>query len=219
MKAIVLLSGGVDSATCLAIARSRGRDVYALSFDYGQRHRRELAFARRLARQFGCRAHRVVRVDLPEPGTSALTSARIAVPKGGVRRGRIPRTYVPARNLLFLAYALAWAEPVGAREIWIGANVLDYSGYPDCRPAFLRAFERAANLGTRSAGGSRRFRVVAPLLKMSKAQIIRKALRLGVNLAETLSCYDPGRGGRPCGRCDSCRIRRAAFQEVLATKP
>jgi 7-cyano-7-deazaguanine synthase len=150
IRAVVLLSGGADSATCLALARAKGREVFALSFDYGQRHKVELRYARALARRLGCREHRVVRVDLPGRSMSALTAKEIDVPKGGVRKGRIPVTYVPARNTLFLAHALSWAEAVGAREIWIGANVVDYSGYPDCRPAFLRAFERMANLGTRA---------------------------------------------------------------------
>ena len=214
MKAVVLLSGGADSATCLALARAKGREVYALSFDYGQRHRVELAFARRLARRFGCAAHRVVRVDLPGKALSALTSRKIAVPKSGVRRGRIPPTYVPARNALFLAHALSWAEAVGAREIWIGANVVDYSGYPDCRPAFLRAFERMANLGTAAGLRGKHFSIVAPLLKLSKAEILRLGASLGLDFRWTLSCYDPGRRGEPCGKCDSCRIRSRAEKAV-----
>lgn len=217
-RAIVLLSGGADSATCLAIARSLGRKIYALTFDYGQRHRAEIIRARALAGQFGCAVHRVVRINLPGREGSALTSKMIAVPKRGVRKGAIPVTYVPARNTLFLAHALSWAETVGASEIWIGANVIDYSGYPDCRPEFLRAFEKMANLGTR-AGVMResRFQIIAPLLKMTKAEILRKGLSLGVDFASTLSCYDP-RNGRPCGRCDACRIRAKGFQEVMRSK-
>ena len=210
MKAVVLLSGGADSATCLALARAKGRAVYALSFDYGQRHRVELAFARKLARRLGCVEHRIAKVDLPGKARSALTSRKIVVPKGGVRRGRIPSTYVPARNALFLAHALSWAEAVGAREIWIGANVVDYSGYPDCRPPFLRAFERMANLGTAAGVRGRKFTIVAPLLKLSKAGIFRLGRSLGLDFRWTLSCYDPGRRGEPCGRCDSCRIRQRA---------
>jgi 7-cyano-7-deazaguanine synthase len=214
MKAVVLVSGGADSATCLALARARKREVYALSFDYGQRHRIELAFARRLARRFGCTAHRVVRVDLPGKDRSALTSRAVAVPKRGLRPRRIPVTYVPARNALFLAHALSWAEAVGAREIWIGANVVDYSGYPDCRPAFLRAFERMANLGTAAGVRGRRFRIVAPLLSLSKVEILRLGRSLGLDYAWTLSCYDPGKRGEPCGACDSCRIRNRAEQRL-----
>jgi len=211
MKAVVLLSGGADSATCLALARSKGREVYALSFDYGQRHRIELRYARALTKRFGCAAHRVVAIDLPGSAISALTSTEIAVPKRGVRPGKIPVTYVPARNTLFLAHALSWAEGVGAREIWIGANVIDYSGYPDCRPAYLRAFERMANLGTRAGIQGRKFRIVAPLLKLSKEEIFRLGEKLGIDFNWTFSCYDPDVGGEPCGRCDACRIRvRAA---------
>ncbi|HET7453652.1 MAG TPA: 7-cyano-7-deazaguanine synthase QueC [Thermoanaerobaculia bacterium] len=214
MKAVVLVSGGADSATCLALARARKREVYALSFDYGQRHRIELAFARRLARRLGCAAHRVVRVDLPARDRSALTSRALDVPKRGLRRRRIPVTYVPARNTLFLAHALSWAESVGAREIWIGANVVDYSGYPDCRPAFLRAFERTANLGTAAGVRGRKFRIVAPLLRLSKVEILRLGQSLGLDYRWTLSCYDPGKRGEPCGSCDSCRIRDKAESQV-----
>jgi 7-cyano-7-deazaguanine synthase len=215
MKAVVLLSGGADSATCLAIARARRREIFALSFDYGQRHRRELACARALARRFDCREHRVVRIELPGAGASALTSRKIAVPRGRARRGTIPVTYVPARNAVFLALSLSWAEALGAGEIWIGANVLDYSGYPDCRPEFLRAFERMANLGTKAAAtGRRRFRIVAPLLRMTKEEIFRTGMRLGVDYASTISCYDPRPRGAPCGRCDSCRIRRRALRNI-----
>ena len=213
MKAVVLLSGGADSATCLALARAKGREVFALSFDYGQRHRVELRYARVLARRFGCAAHRIARVDLPGRDLSALTSKAIAVPKRGVRAGKIPVTYVPARNALFLAHALSWAEAVGAREIWIGANVVDYSGYPDCRPAFLQAFQRMANLGTRAGVEGRRFRIVAPLLKLSKEKIFRLGERHGVDFRWTFSCYDPQAGGKPCHRCDACRIRSRAFKK------
>ena len=214
MKAVVLVSGGADSATCLALARARKREVYALSFDYGQRHRIELAFARRLARRFGCAEHRVVRVELPARGGSALTSRALAIPKRGLRPRRIPVTYVPARNALFLAHALSWAETVGAREVWIGANIDDYSGYPDCRPAFLRAFERMANLGTAAGVRGRKFRIVAPLLERSKVEILRLGHSLGLDYRWTLSCYDPGKRGKPCGSCDSCRIRDKAESQV-----
>jgi 7-cyano-7-deazaguanine synthase len=213
IRAVVLLSGGVDSTTCLALAASKGREVYAISFDYGQRHRAELAAARRVARQIGCRQHRVVRVEVPGAGASALTNRAIGVPKRK-SRAAIPVTYVPARNALFLAHALSWAESIGAFEIWIGANVVDYSGYPDCRPAFLRTFERMANLGTKAGTEGSRFRIVAPLLRMRKIEIIRLGLRLGVDYASTLSCYDPSPRGRPCLRCDSCRIREKAFKNI-----
>ena len=215
MKAVVLLSGGADSATCLALARARGRDVYALSFRYGQRHAVELRFARRLARRFHCAAHRVVRVDVAGSEISALTSRKIAVPKRAGARGTIPVTYVPGRNTIFLAHALSWAEAVGAFEIWIGANVVDYSGYPDCRPAFLRAFERMANLATKAGVEKRvRFRIVAPLLKKTKLQIFRLGGSLGLDYSWTFSCYDPSSGGLPCNRCASCRIRNRALRSL-----
>lgn len=213
IRAVVLLSGGIDSTTCLALAASKGREVYAISFDYGQRHRAELAAARRVARQIGCRQHRIVRVEVPGAAVSALTNRVIGVPKRK-SRAAIPVTYVPARNALFLAHALSWAESIGAFEIWIGANVIDYSGYPDCRPAFLRAFERMAKLGTKAGTEGSRFRIVAPLLRMRKTEIIRLGLRLGVDYASTLSCYDPSPRGRPCLRCDSCRIREKAFRNI-----
>lgn len=212
-KAVVLLSGGADSATCLALARSKGRAVYAISFQYGQRHAIELRFARRLARIYGCAAHRVVRVDLAGKEVSALTSRRIAVPRRPRPRGKIPVTYVPARNTIFLAHALSWAEAVGAFEIWIGANVVDYSGYPDCRPDYLRAFEKTAGLGTKAGAERRgRFRIVAPLLKKTKLEILRLGTSLGLDYRWTFSCYDPSAGGKACGRCDSCRIRNRALR-------
>ena len=216
-KAVVLLSGGADSATCLALARKQGRAVFALSFDYGQRHRIELRYARAVARRLGCEAHRIVRVDLPERGASALTTRRRAVPKGGMRADRIPITYVPARNALFLAHALSWAEAVGAREIWIGANIVDYSGYPDCRPPFLRTFERMANLGTRAGVEGRKFRIIAPLLRRSKREIFALGRSLGLDFDWTFSCYDPDPKGRSCGRCDACRIRKAAQSPIRPT--
>jgi 7-cyano-7-deazaguanine synthase len=215
MKAVVLLSGGADSATCLALARSRGREVFALSFDYGQRHAVELAYAARLARRYGCSEHRVVRLDVPGGSVSALTSRKIRVPKRSGRRGAIPVTYVPARNTIFLAHALSWAEAVGAFEIWIGANVIDYSGYPDCRPAFLRSFEQMANRATK-AGVEKRgnFKIVAPLLKKTKVEILRLGNSLGLDYSWTFSCYDPSEGAVPCGQCDSCRIRNRALRSL-----
>ncbi len=220
-RAVVLLSGGLDSATCLAVARARGFEAHALSVDYGQRHRGELARARRLARALGAKSHRVVRVDLASFGGSALTDRAIAVPKGRRLRGggsAIPVTYVPARNTVLLGLALAWAEILGAGDVFIGVNAVDYSGYPDCRPAFLSAFARLARLATRAGVEGRRFRVHAPLLRRSKAGIVRLGTRLGVPFALTLSCYDPVQG-RACGRCDACRLRRRGFEEAGLPDP
>ena len=213
-KAVVLLSGGLDSTTCLAVARSRGFDVFALSIDYGQRHRIELERAAILAQKMGAIEHRTVKIDLRAIGGSALTAA-INVPKDRsmAEMGHgIPVTYVPARNTILLGIALGYAETVGAFEIFIGANVLDYSGYPDCRPEFLDAFARLANLATKAGverAGS--FQIHAPLLKMTKAEIIREGTRLGVDYALTLSCYDPDESGRACGKCDSCELRKKGF--------
>ena len=220
--AVVLLSGGLDSATALALARRQGFTCYALSFRYGQRHAGELSAARRVARALGVREHKVVTLDLRTFGGSALT-ADIAVPKGRSKKqmGRgVPVTYVPARNTIFLSLALAWAEVLGAQDIFIGVNALDYSGYPDCRPAYLRAFQRLANLATRAGvEGTSSFRIHAPLLRMSKAQIIRTGLQLGVDYALTTSCYDPGPRGRPCGHCDACQLRNKGFRELGLPDP
>jgi 7-cyano-7-deazaguanine synthase len=208
-RAVVLVSGGLDSATALAIARDAGRECYALSFDYGQRHRIELAAAARVAQALGAREHRTMRIDFAGIGGSALTDASIAVPEQP--SAGIPVTYVPARNTVFLALALGWAEVLGAHEIWIGVNAIDYSGYPDCRPEFIAAFERLANLATRAAVEGAAFRIETPLIRLSKAEIIRRGLTLGVDYAMTVSCYQPDDAGRACGRCDSCRLRRAGF--------
>ncbi len=222
-RAVVLVSGGLDSATVLAIARDRGYETHALTVDYGQRHRRELAAARRVARALGAAAHRVVRVDLRAFGGSALTSATIPVPKGRPSRPPargIPVTYVPARNTVLLALALAWAETLGARDLFLGVNAVDYSGYPDCRPAYVRAFERLAGLATKAGTeGRARFRIRAPLLRLTKARIIRTGIALGVDYGLTHSCYDPAPRGRACGRCDSCRLRRKGFAEAGARDP
>jgi 7-cyano-7-deazaguanine synthase len=221
-RAICLLSGGLDSATCLAIARQQGFACYCLSFDYGQRHHVELEAARRIAQQLGAVEHRLVKMDLRAFGGSALTSD-LAVPKD--RSGRemltdIPITYVPARNTIFLAFALAYAEVVEAEHIFIGVNAIDYSGYPDCRPEFIQAFEAMANLATRAGvEGKMKFRIQTPLIKMSKAEIIRSAIALGVDLRSTHSCYDPDENGRPCGRCDSCILRRKGFEEAGIQDP
>ena len=214
-RAVVLLSGGLDSATCLLVARSEGFAVHALSFDYGQRHRVELERARSLARRYGAAEHRVLRLDLPDRGGSALTDPSAEIPKDALGREPIPATYVPARNTLFLAHALAWAEPLGARDIFLGANALDYSGYPDCRPEFLEAFERMANLATKAGvEGTSPFRIRAPLLRMTKKEIVLLAQALGLDFSLTSSCYDPDPAGRPCGRCDSCLLRARGFREA-----
>jgi 7-cyano-7-deazaguanine synthase len=220
--AVVLLSGGVDSATCLAIARQEGFACYALSFDYGQRHRFELESAVRVARALEAADHRVVRLDLSSSagfGHSALTDD-IAVPKDRVDAGDIPVTYVPARNTIFLSIALGLAETLGAYDIFLGVNAVDYSGYPDCRPEFVQAFETLANLATAAAvEGRGRFRIHAPLIRMTKGQIIRTGLGLGVDYALTHSCYDPSLDGSACGHCDSCRIRLAGFAAAGAKDP
>jgi 7-cyano-7-deazaguanine synthase len=221
-RAVVLVSGGLDSATTLAIAGSEGFEVYALSVDYGQRHRHELECAGRVAHGLGATRHTVVKVDLRAIGGSALTDA-IAVPKDrsdeAIGQG-IPVTYVPARNTVFLSLALGHAEVIGAFDIFMGANCLDYSGYPDCRPEYLAQFEKLANLATKAAvEGQGTFRIHAPLLKRTKAEIIREGTRLGVDYARTLSCYDPDVQGRACGHCDSCRLRLKGFQEAGLQDP
>jgi 7-cyano-7-deazaguanine synthase len=221
-RAVVLLSGGLDSATALAIARSEQYECHALSFEYGQRHARELESARRLAKALGAAGHLVLRLDLGAIGGSALT-ADIAVPKGrsaeAIASG-IPVTYVPARNTIFLSHALAWAEVLGAHDLFIGVNVLDATGYPDCRPEFIAAFERLANLATRAGvEGPGRFRVHTPLIALSKADIIRRGVELGVDHALTWSCYEPQPDGRACGLCDACLLRRKGFAEAGLTDP
>lgn len=215
--AVVLLSGGLDSTTTLAVARSRGFVCHTLAVDYGQRHRIELERAARVAVTLGAVSHRVVGLDMRAVGGSALT-ADIAVPKDALSDG-IPITYVPARNTVLLGLALGYAETVGAFDLFIGANVLDYSGYPDCRPEFLRAFEQLANLATKAGIEGGRFTVHAPLLQLTKAQIIREGVRLGVDYGQTLSCYDPDAAGRACGRCDSCLLRRKGFAEAGVMDP
>ncbi len=220
-KAVVLLSGGLDSATALAVARDQGFLPYALSFAYGQRQSVEIAAARRVAHALGAAAHQVVTLDLAARGGSALTST-LAVPKDrslrSMSRG-IPITYVPARNTIFLAHALAWAEVLGAYDLFIGVNAVDYSGYPDCRPGYIAAFTRLANLATAAAVSSRgRFRVHAPLMRLKKAQIIRLGARLGVNYGLTHTCYDPV-GELACGRCDACQLRRQGFAEAGVADP
>ncbi len=216
-RAVVLLSGGLDSATLLAIARDRGLECHALSFDYGQRHRVELEAARRVARELRVAEHRVVNLDIGWMGSSALTDNSIPVPQAPTEG--IPVTYVPARNTIFLAVALGWAEVLGARDIFIGVNALDYSGYPDCRPEFVQAFQALADLATREGVEGRGFRIHAPLIAMTKAEIIRIGTGLGVDYAQTLSCYDPDAEGRACGTCDSCRLRIQAFTDAGMPDP
>ena len=217
-KAVILYSGGLDSTTCLAIAGAQGFEPYAISFAYGQRHRLELEFAKANARPMGAKEHLVVEFDLRKMGGSALTSD-IAVPKEGVGE-YIPVTYVPARNTIFLSFALGWAEVLGAFDIFIGVNALDYSGYPDCRPAYIAAFETMANLATKAGvEGKGRFTVHTPLIRLTKAEIIGKGLSLGVDYSRTLSCYDPTPEGVACGLCDSCRLRLKGFAEAGEQDP
>lgn len=219
-RAVVLLSGGLDSTTVLGFAQKQGYETYALTFDYGQRHRLELERAAEIAQRMGATQHRTVGVDLASFGGSALT-ADIDVPKDRDEVGDdIPVTYVPARNTVFLSLALAWAETLDARVLFLGVNALDYSGYPDCRPEFLDAFQRLANLGTKhGVEGHDYFRIEAPLLKLTKAEIVRLAHELGVDLSRTVSCYDPGEGGTPCRRCDACSLRAKGFEEAGLTDP
>jgi 7-cyano-7-deazaguanine synthase len=218
-RAVVLLSGGIDSATTLAMAVRDGFEAYALSFDYGQRHRREVIAAEKIATAFGARRHRVARIDLRVFGGSALTD-EIAVPKGRTgEEGDIPLTYVPARNTIFLSYALAWAEVLDMRDIFIGVNAVDYSGYPDCRPEFIDAFEKLAVLATKAGTEGAHFHIHAPLISMSKADIIRKANELGIDFSLTHSCYDPTPEGFACGQCDSCQLRLKGFREAGLEDP
>ncbi len=216
-RALVLLSGGLDSATTLALAREQKFDCFAVSFAYGQRHAVELEAAAEIARSNAVVEHRVVSVDLAAFGGSALTDQSIAVPE--TPTDGIPVTYVPARNTVFLALALAWAEVLEVRDIFIGVNAVDYSGYPDCRPEFVAAFENLANIATRAGIEGGRFRIHAPLIELSKAQIIRRGLALGVDYSNTVSCYQPNARGDACGRCDSCRVRAEGFAEAGVTDP
>jgi 7-cyano-7-deazaguanine synthase len=220
-KAVALASGGLDSSTAIAIARSQGFEVHALSFDYGQRHRCELDAAGRVLKSMGITDHKVATIDLRAFGGSALTSD-IEVPKGRAIEGssEIPITYVPARNTIFLSFALGWCEVLQAQDIFIGVNAIDYSGYPDCRPEFLEAFERLANLATKAGvEGTARYRIHAPLLHMTKAEIIRAGTEAGVDFSLTHSCYDPNPEGLACGACDSCILRRRGFQEAAISDP
>jgi 7-cyano-7-deazaguanine synthase len=221
-KAVILLSGGLDSATVLAIARSEGYETYALSFSYGQRHAWELEAARRVAAALGAAEHRVASIDLRVFGGSALTD-QIEVPKGRATEEMaqgIPVTYVPARNTIFLSFALAWAEVLGSNDVFIGVNALDYSGYPDCRPEFIEAFEKMANLATKAGvEGRQKLKIHTPLIAMTKAQIIRRGMELGVDYGLTSSCYDPSPAGEPCRQCDSCLLRQKGFHECGIEDP
>jgi 7-cyano-7-deazaguanine synthase len=216
-RAIVLLSGGLDSATVLAMARSGNYQCYALSVEYGQRHRAELDAAQRVAAVLGAHEHRTMRVDLAGIGGSALTDAGVAVPE--TPQPGIPSTYVPARNTLFLSLALGWAEVIGANDIFMGVNAVDYSGYPDCRPVFIREFEKLAQLATKAGIEGARFKIHAPLIEMSKAQIIQTGLGLGVDFSATVSCYQADDEGRACAKCDSCRLRAAGFAAANTPDP
>ncbi|WP_437881546.1 7-cyano-7-deazaguanine synthase QueC [Pseudomonas sp. LRF_L74] len=216
-KAVILLSGGLDSATILAQAKAEGFACYSMSFDYGQRHRAELQAAERVAAQLGVVEHKVIGLNLNGIGGSALTDSAIEVPE--TPGEGIPVTYVPARNTTFLSLALGWAEVLGARDIFIGVNAVDYSGYPDCRPEFIEAFERLANLATREGVEGRGFRIRAPLQNMSKAQIVLEGLRHAVDYGLTVSCYQADDDGRACGRCDSCRLRSAGFAAARVADP
>ncbi len=217
-RAVVLLSGGLDSATTLAIARKAGFECYCLSFDYSQRHRAELDAAARVARVIGAREHRVLRLDLGQFGGSALTDSAIALPVDGVQPG-IPATYVPARNTIMLSLALAWAEVLGSRDIFVGVNAVDYSGYPDCRPDYIAAFEMMANLATKAAVEGAWLTIHAPLIDLRKAEIIRRGVALGVDYRLTVSCYQADSEGRACGVCDSCRLRRDGFAAAGVADP
>ena len=216
-KAVVLVSGGLDSATTLAVARRQGFECYAISFDYGQRHRAELVAAQRVVEELGAAQHKTIRIDLDNMGGSALTDMTLAVPESATEG--IPITYVPARNTVFLALALGWAEVLGAADLFIGVNAVDYSGYPDCRPEFIEAFERLAGLATRAGVEGGRFHIHTPLIDMTKAEIIRTGAELGVDYGITVSCYKADEDGRACGRCDSCRFRRRGFEQAGVPDP
>tara|TARA_R110000772_G_scaffold209960_8_gene320525 strand:- start:3065 stop:3772 length:708 start_codon:yes stop_codon:yes gene_type:complete len=216
-RAVVLISGGLDSATCMAIAAQQNYSCYALSFDYGQRHRSELDAAAALAESMGVKQHKIIPIDMAGIGGSALTDLNIAVPE--TETEGIPVTYVPARNTVFLAYALGWAEVLGADTIFIGVNALDYSGYPDCRSEYIDAFIAMANLATKAGVEGRRIKVETPLIHLSKAEIIRQGMALGVDYSKTVSCYQADQQGRACGRCDSCRLRKKGFAEAGLSDP
>ncbi len=217
-RAVILLSGGLDSATALAIARQSGHECYCLSLEYGQRHHTELEAAKRVASNLGAKEHRILTLDLAAFGGSALTDSRIAVPVEGVQSG-IPVTYVPARNTIMLSLALAWAEVLGSRDIYVGVNAVDYSGYPDCRPEYIAAFRSMANLATKAGVEGEHLTIHAPLIDLTKAEIIRRGYALGVDYGLTISCYQADEAGRACGVCDSCRLRREGFAAAGVPDP
>ncbi len=217
-KAIILLSGGLDSTTVLAIAKEQGYECYALSFDYGQKQRSELKSSKKISNQFQIIEHRIMQISLNDIGGSALTDKNISIPKYS-DSNEIPITYVPARNTIFLSFALAWAEVIDCQNIFIGVNALDYSGYPDCRPEFIKAFEDMANLATKQSVEGDRINIMTPLINMSKAEIIQTGLRLGVNYSETTSCYDANANGEACGECDACVLRRNGFNNAKVNDP
>lgn len=216
-KAVILLSGGLDSVTTLAIAKQQGFECYTLSFDYGQRHDVEIVAAKKLSKQAGAIEHKVIKIDLREIGGSALTDSNIDVPEQ--HQQGIPITYVPARNTVFLSIALGWAEVLTAQAIFMGVNAVDYSGYPDCRPAFISAFEQLANVATKAGVEGQKITIHAPLIKMTKADIIQQGLKLGIDYSQTVSCYQADQQGRACGRCDSCRFRRQGFEQAGVADP
>jgi 7-cyano-7-deazaguanine synthase len=218
-KAIVLLSGGLDSATVLAIAQSEGYECHTMSFDYGQRHRAELLAAERVSKAFGAKTHRVMSMNMRAIGGSALTDDAIDVPTTGVEENQIPVTYVPARNTIFLSYALGLAEVVDADDIFIGVNAVDYSGYPDCRPEFIQAFEVMANLATKAGVEGHKMHIRTPLIDLTKSQIIQEGIRLGVDYSQTVSCYQADDSGAACGVCDSCRLRKQGFEAAGVADP
>ena len=218
-KAVVLLSGGLDSTTVLAIAKAKGFKLYALTFDYGQRHKKELTSAKKTAKSFGVVEHKIIKIDLRSFGGSALTG-NIKIPKNRNKKSEgVPSTYVPARNTIFLSYALAWAEVLKARDIFIGVNAVDYSGYPDCRAEYIGAYQRMANLATKESIEGKPIKINTPLINMSKAEIILKGIKLGVDYSITHSCYNPDRNGLACGRCDSCLLRKKGFREAGMKDP
>jgi len=218
-KAVVLLSGGLDSATCLAMAKSQGFEPYCLSFDYGQRHNAELKAASNIAKALGAAEHRIAKIDLGAFGGSALTDSKIAVPTDGVEDGSIPVTYVPARNTILLSFALAWCEVLGAEDIFIGVNAVDYSGYPDCRPEFISSFQVMARLATKAGVEGASLHIHAPLIFMTKAQIIQRGVALGIDYGLAVTCYKADEQGRACGECDACRLRRAGFETAGVADP
>jgi len=216
-KAVILVSGGLDSTTVVAIAKSQGYDCYTLSFDYGQRHRSELVAAQKISELMTVHAHKVVKLDLGSIGGSALTDSSIAIPESETTG--IPVTYVPARNTVFLSIALGWAEVLGANDIFLGVNAVDYSGYPDCRPEYIKAFETMANLATKAAVEGQKLSINAPLIDMSKGQIVQAGLALGVDYSNTVSCYQASLEGQACGKCESCRLRRQGFEQAGIKDP